>query len=104
MNMPSLENVDKLAYTLSLLGDSSRLSIIIYLMNKKANVSEITNYMKISQPAISHHLRVLKDAKIVKSEKKGKEVFYILNSSFVSKIIESGLVELPKGDNNGWND
>jgi len=98
MSMPSLENVDRLANTLSLLGDTSRLSIIIYLMNKKANVSEITNHMQISQPAISHHLRVLKDAKIVKAEKKGKEVFYSLNGDMVKRIIESSLIELPKGE------
>ena len=99
MNIPSLENVDRLAYTLSLLGDTSRLSIIIYLMNKKANVSEITKYMNISQPATSHHLRVLKDARLLKAEKKGKEVFYSLNDNMTKRIIESSLIELPNGEN-----
>lgn len=98
MNIPSSDNVGRLAYTLSLLGDTSRLSIIIYLMNKKANVSEITKYMNISQPATSHHLRVLKDAKILKAEKKGKEVYYSLNGNMAKRIIESSLIELPNGE------
>lgn len=89
MNIPTIENVDSLAMTLSLLGDSSRLSIIIYLMEKEANVSEITNHLKLSQPTISHHLRVLKNAKILKSQKKGKEVYYRLSSNYVKQIIES---------------
>lgn len=89
MNIPTIENVDSLAMTLSLLGDSSRLSIIIYLMEKEANVSEITNHLKLSQPTISHHLRILKNAKILKSQKKGKEVYYSLSSNYVKQIIES---------------
>lgn len=98
MNMPTIENVDKLALTLSLMGDSSRLSIIIYLMDKVVNVSEITKHINLSQPSISHHLRVLKDAGILKSEKKGKEVYYTLNNNYVKSIIESSLNNFTSGD------
>ncbi len=98
MNMPTIENVDKLAMTLSLMGDSSRLSIIIYLMDKVANVSEITKHINLSQPSISHHLRVLKDAGILKSEKKGKEVYYTLNNNNVKSIIESSINNFTSGD------
>lgn len=98
MNIPTYENVDRLATTLSLLGDASRLSIVIYLNDNIANVSEITNHFKLSQPTISHHLRVLKDAKIVKAQKKGKEVYYTLNNNYVKSLIESSLNEFPSGE------
>ncbi len=85
MNMSSLENVDRLRYT---------LSIIIYWMNKKANARK----KQISKPTISHHLRALKDAKIAKALKKGKEVFDSLNNDMATKLLESNLIKLPIGE------
>lgn len=91
-------SVTRLANTLSVLGETARLSIVVFLMDKKANVSEITKYLGMSQPAISHHLRLLKDARILKSEKKGKQVYYSLNDSHIRDIVESGLVHMEHGE------
>jgi len=64
--------------------DSARLEIIMLLgKNNAMNVTEIASHFRISRPAISHHLKVLKDAGIVRSEKIGQEVFYRLDANRV---------------------
>lgn len=53
---------------------------ILELLHKhgKINATEIVKKVKLSQPTVSHHLKILSDAEVIKSEKKGKEVFYSL--------------------------
>lgn len=98
MEYNNINVVDRLANTLAILGDSSRLSIVIYLLNQKANVGDITKHLNMSQPAISHHLRLLKDAKILKAEKKGKQVYYSLDDGHVKDIVALGLVHMAHGE------
>ena len=98
MEINKLDNVERLASTLAVLGESARLSIVVYLMDKSASVGEITEFLGMSQPAISHHLRLLKDARILRAEKKGKQVYYSINDSHVKNIIESGLVHMSHGE------
>lgn len=60
--------------------DPVRMEIILLLAPREAmNVGEIASQFRISRPAISHHLKVLKDAGIVKSERIGQEIFYRVN-------------------------
>lgn len=100
MELNRYDNVMRLANTLSVLGEAARLSIVVYLMDRPASVGEITDHLGMSQPAISHHLRLLKDARILKAEKKGKQVYYSLQDNHVKNIIESGLVHMSHGDKN----
>ena len=65
------------------MGDPIRLQIIFLLREKPLNVGEIANQFKISRPAISHHLKVLKEAKILQSEKMGQEVYYSMNKKYI---------------------
>jgi ArsR family transcriptional regulator, arsenate/arsenite/antimonite-responsive transcriptional repressor len=68
--------------------DSNRVKIIFLLGQAKSmNVGDITTRFHISRPAISHHLKVLKDAGIVRSEKIGQEIYYQLDR----KVIVDGL-------------
>ena len=98
MQILNCQKVDRLANTLAILGDPVRLSIVVYLIEHTANVTEITEYLKMSQPAISHHLRLLKTSGILKSEKKGKLVYYSLVDEHVKNIIQSGLVHMSNGE------
>ena len=62
--------------------DSVRMDIILMLgKSQSMNVTDIAGEFRISRPAISHHLKVLKDAGIVTSEKIGQEVYYRLNAA-----------------------
>ncbi|WP_343273536.1 ArsR/SmtB family transcription factor [Lentibacillus songyuanensis] len=64
------------------LGDPVRQDIIIILAeNEQLNVSEVTSLTKVSRPAVSHHLRILKEASIVKMDKKGKNNVYFLDAN-----------------------
>jgi ArsR family transcriptional regulator, arsenate/arsenite/antimonite-responsive transcriptional repressor len=62
--------------------DEPRQKILEILHEKeKMNASEIKKKLNLSQPTISHHLKILVEAEVVKSEKKGKEVFYTLSNN-----------------------
>lgn len=93
-------NKEELAGIYSALGDSSRLGIVIYLLDKEANVSQIANHVELSQPLVSHHLRLLKDLRILKGTKKGQKVYYSLNDQHIKEIVEIGILHVLHGGNN----
>ncbi|MFC1630017.1 ArsR/SmtB family transcription factor [Patescibacteria group bacterium] len=64
------------------LSDKTRFKIVQELKRKKANVKDISSLFRLSQPTISHHLKVLKGLGILKSEKIGKEVYYFFNKEY----------------------
>lgn len=64
--------------------DPNRVRIMALLAGGELSVSAICKHFKMKQPSISHHLSVLKGAKIVDARKEGKEVFYRLNECCVS--------------------
>ncbi|SFS95541.1 ArsR/SmtB family transcription factor [Marininema halotolerans] len=71
------------------LGDPTRLQIAQFLGNHgKSNVSEIASQFDISRPSISHHLKILKEARIVDSKKSGQEVYYWLLFDVVSANLQ----------------
>ena len=77
-----------IARNLETLKDPVRLQILYFLIeNGRTNVGDIASQFKISRPAISHHLRVLKDSQSVKSEKQGQEVFYSANTHQIAQAL-----------------
>jgi ArsR family transcriptional regulator, arsenate/arsenite/antimonite-responsive transcriptional repressor len=98
MNPTSDEN-DQAMRLLDGIRDPIRMDIIFLLADGKSlNVGEITSRFKVSRPAISHHLKVLKDADIVLSEKTGQEVYYRLDR----QRIVSGLRLIADSIENCW--
>ncbi|HEO8420412.1 ArsR family transcriptional regulator [Niallia circulans] len=75
----STEQLETAANILKLLGDKTRLSIIGMLMIHDCCVCEFVDVFQMSQPAISQHLRKLKDAGLVKEQRKGQWVIYSLD-------------------------
>ncbi len=73
---PAMQNV---AQILKLLGDKTRLTMIKLLETNDCCVCEFVAIFNMSQPAISQHLRKLKDAGLVKENRKGQWIFYSLN-------------------------
>ena len=71
-------------------GDSTRIKIINVLIGDELSVGEITNMIGISQSAVSHQLRILKSAKLVKYRKEGNVIYYSLDDEHVKKIFELG--------------
>ena len=92
--MDQTKEITKLANMFSVLGDPTRLKIVLCLMEKEASVTEIVNALGLTQSAVSHQLRILKDAHVLKSDKVGKMVFYSLNDEHVRIIVETGHVNI----------
>lgn len=83
------------AYQLSeffkVFGDTTRIRILHLLSINEICVHEISSILDISQSAISHQLKILRDTKLVKPRKAGKHVYYSLSDDHVLKIFENGL-------------
>ena len=77
------------------LGEAMRLEIIFLLgEHERLNVGEIAEHFQLSRPAISHHLKVLKDARILKSQKSATEVYYWLDIASLSERLRAILTLL----------
>lgn len=70
------------------LGDTIRQQILLlFETNEQICVNEIARLFKLSRPAISHHLKVLRDANVLLSEKRGKEVYYRVNHTYCAEVL-----------------
>lgn len=77
--------------------DSTRIKIISLLKGQRLCVNSISDILNISQSAISHQLKILKNAKIVKSKREGKWIFYSLDDMHIQKIFDMGLEHIIEG-------
>jgi DNA-binding transcriptional ArsR family regulator len=80
--------ITELADLFSLLGDPSRLRIIIVCLHQQISVSDIAERLGLSQSLVSHHLRLLRAARMVRSERRGKQIFYTAADEHVQCVIE----------------
>ena len=71
--------------------DSTRIKILYALFEGELCVGDLATILKLSQPAISHQLKVLKDAKLVKFRREGKVIFYSLDDDHVRSILSIGM-------------
>lgn len=86
--IPNATDMDKLSELHKAMGDSTRMKILWILMEKEYCVSELAERLSLSESAISHQLRVLKSARLVRSHKAGKNVFYILCDEHIKWVLE----------------
>lgn len=95
--MKSKVDLDKAVNVLKLLGDKTRLTIVVMLKQRECCVCEFQEVFDMSQPSISQHLRKLKDAGMVKEERRGQWIYYSLNQqSELYGIIEDIMEHLPE--------
>lgn len=83
--------IAELADLFRLLGDPTRLRIVLACMDKSVAVSEIASSLTLSQSLVSHHLRLLRGARIVKAERQGKQVFYTTADHHISGVLSDML-------------
>ncbi len=76
-----------LAETFRLLGDPTRLRILLYCLAEARSVGDIAATLALSQSLVSHHLRLLRAARLVASTRRGKQVFYELADRHVSDML-----------------
>ena len=89
--MPDVDVLYDLAELFKVFGDSTRIRILYVLFESEMCVCDIANILGMTQSAISHQLRVLKQARLVKFRKEGKTVFYSLDDDHITKIFDYGL-------------
>ena len=89
--MPEEQTLYDLAELFKVFGDSTRMRILCALFESELSVSEISELLEMSQSAISHQLRVLKQAKLVKNRRDGKIIYYSLADDHVYTIFNQGL-------------
>jgi len=93
-NMLDDDHLFDLAELFKIFGDSTRINILNALTISEMCVCDIATALNMTQSAISHQLRVLKQSKLVKYRKEGKVVYYSLDDQHVNHILEQGLIHL----------
>lgn len=89
-----LEDQDTLGHLadfFKIFGDPTRLKLLSALLQGEMCVGTITEVLEMTQSSVSHQLRVLKNARLIKSRKEGKWVYYSINDDHVKIIYEMGL-------------
>ena len=81
----------KVAQTFKALGDRTRAKIIFALYNQELCVYDLSTVLNISQSAVSHQLRVLRNLDLVKFRKEGNIVYYSLNDEHIENLFEECL-------------
>ena len=89
--MPEEEELYDLAELFKVFGDSTRIRILFVLFEAEVCVCDLAELLHMTQSAVSHQLKILKQNKLVKSRREGKSIFYSLADSHVRTIIAQGL-------------
>ena len=91
MRTADVDVVRKLAQIFLVLSDETRLRIIRALEKKELCVSDIVEKTSVSQPAVSHQLRILRQMDLVRTQRKGKNIYYRIADGHVFCILKDGL-------------
>lgn len=89
--IPDIEVLFELADLFKVFGDSTRLRIMVTISENEMSVLNIAETLNMEQSTISHQLRVLRQNKLVRVRREGKQIYYSLDDDHVKKIIEMGL-------------
>lgn len=88
--IPDEEELADLADLFKVFSDSTRIRILFEIMSKEESVSDIADHLNMTQSAISHQLRTLKQSKLVKNRREGKTIYYSLADEHVESILATG--------------
>ena len=97
--LPTDELLCDLSDLFKLFGDTTRIKILYSLFESEMCVCAIADLLGMTQSAISHQLRILKDANLVGNRREGKTVYYFLSDDHVRKIIAQGFEHLIEESN-----
>ena len=89
--LPDEDELYDLAELFKVFGDSTRIRILFVLFEAEVCVCDLAEALNMTQSAVSHQLKILKQSKLVKSRRDGKSIFYSLADEHVVSIIAQGL-------------
>ncbi len=87
----------QLAELFSALSDASRVRIISLLIEGEMSVSDLAEKLKMTESAVSHQLRGLRQMRLVRARKNGRQVFYTFDDDHVAKLFNMGLDHVEHG-------
>lgn len=96
--MPDEMELYDLSELFKVFGDSTRIRILFVLFKEEVCVCDLAEQLNMTQSAISHQLRILKQNKLVKNRREGKSMFYSLADDHVRTIIAMGLEHIEEND------
>ena len=89
-----MEFIHEMAEFFKMFGDGTRIRILQTLLEGEKNVGDLAEVLEMSQSAVSHQLRVLRQNDLVKYRKEGKVVFYSLDDEHVEEVLQQGMAHL----------
>ena len=84
-----IEKINEMSLFFKALSDSTRLKIVLAIKDKECCVNDIATKIGMTKSAVSHQLSSLKDLRLVKSRKEGKEVYYSLDDDHVNLLLQT---------------
>ena len=91
VSMPNEHEIEEVSNLFKVLGDPTRSKILYTIEDNELNVTDICECVNMQKSAVSHQLRILRDAKLVKARKDGKEVYYSFDDDHISTIFKYDL-------------
>ena len=92
--LPSTREITDLSEIFKVLGDPTRLKIVLALAKEELCVCDLATLVNLSVSAISHQLRLLRNLRLVKYRKSGKMVYYMLDDDHIESIINQALIHI----------
>lgn len=102
-DIPKDELLCDLADLFKIFGDTTRMKILFSLFEEELCVHEITELLGMTQSAISHQLKVLKDAKLISNRRQGKTIIYFLADDHVRSIVGQGFEHIMEDEHDEKN-
>ena len=96
--MPAEDDLADLAEFFKIFGDTTRIKMLYVLLCSEMCVCDLAQILSMTQSAISHQLRILKQMDLVKSRREGKTVFYSLSDGHIKTILSQGLDHIQEED------
>ncbi|WP_296017356.1 MULTISPECIES: ArsR/SmtB family transcription factor [unclassified Treponema] len=91
IKMPDEDVLIDLAELFKIFGDSTRVKILFCLHDGEKSVGEVASLLGMTDSAISHQLKILKDSKLVRGRRDGKQIYYSLDDGHVLSILNQGI-------------
>lgn len=92
------DQATELAELFRLMGDASRLKIVVACLSKPRCVTDIAAETRLSQSLVSHHLRLLRAARMLRADRQGKQIFYVATDEHVRNVISDMVAHMAEAD------
>ncbi len=93
-NLPAFSAFEETAFVLKMLGDANRIRIFWILCQTKECLINLSAMIDMSSPAISHHLKKLKECDLITSTRHGKEMYYTVANTPQAKLLEQTIADM----------